>query len=108
MQSMHSAAVAAIDFNIIGLLSEDIIALEAKYHTNFYKIYTKITTNDSKASSTVSKYKEIEMKAFQEVVTHCHYLSISPSCYSFSAMQKIMEDVFRSNNLVMTASTKKT
>ena len=99
IRSIRFAAEANNDFAII--------ASEAKYHSSFYKIYTKPNSNVGKATSSVSKYKEIEIKAFREVVAYCHELTTSTTVVPFSLLQKKMENVFIDNNLSITVSTKK-
>ena len=83
VQLIRFPAEANNDFAMLDLLSNDIIASEAKYHSSCYKIYTKLNSNVGKATSSVSKYKEIEIKAFREVLAYCHELTTSTKVVPF-------------------------
>ena len=64
VRSIRFAAEANNDFAILGLLSKDIIASEAKYHSSCYKIYTKPNSNIGKATSSTKKLK---LKHFEKL-----------------------------------------
>ena len=77
IETIRKAATAADDFSMLGLLSQDLIAAQAKYYVTCYKLYTKVKLFDiAKNEPKKSIYERIELEAFKEVVKNCHDLSI--------------------------------
>ena len=65
-------------FRILGLLSEDLIAREGKYHYRCYVDFTRCNYLEKKevpqSFDDENVYKEFELQPFQEVVKYCHSL----------------------------------
>ena len=90
---------------MLGLLSQDLIAAEAKYQVTCYRLYIKVKLFDTaKNEPNTSIYERIEL----EVVINCHDFSIRYSVVPFTLLQKKMEEIFIKNGIQMTVSTKNT
>ena len=56
VQSIKTAATKINDFQMLGLITDDLIAKEAHYHSSCYKLYTKV--NQDKVNSVTTDQNE--------------------------------------------------
>ena len=111
--AIRTAAERKNNFQILGLLSKDLIAREGKYHYSSYVDFTRCNYTEKEkevpqSSEDEKVYKEFELQAFQEVVKYCHSLITEcPKVTKFHSLTRTMEDVLKNNNVTPKVSTKK-
>ena len=83
VQSKKTAAMKINDFQMVGLITDDLIAKEAHYHSSCYKLYTKVNQDNVNSVTTDQNekvvYKSVELNAFKEVVKECYQLLENPT-----------------------------
>ena len=52
VQSIKTAATKINDFRMLGLITDDLIAKEAQYHSGCYKLYTKVNQDNVNSVTT--------------------------------------------------------
>lgn len=113
VNAIRTAAERKGDFPVLGLLSEDLIAREGKYHNSCYIEYTRGNYKEKELeipqpTDNENQYKQFELEAFQEVVRYCHSLiNESPRIVKFQMLTCMIEDYFKEKNLPIKVSTKK-
>ena len=103
VQSIKAAVTKINDFQMLGLITDDLIATEAHYHSSCYKLDTKVN-QDNVISVTTDQnekaiYKSVEFIAFKEVVKECYQLLENPTVLPYNKSFKTMEKVFEANNI---------
>ena len=87
---------------MLGLITDDLIAKEAHYHSSCYKLCTKINQDNVHSITTDQNekaiYKSAELIAFKEIVKECYQLLENPTVLPYNKLFKTMEKVFESNN----------
>ena len=103
VQSIRTAATKINDFQMLGLITDDLIAKEAHYHSSCYKLYTKVNQDNVNSVTTDQNekvvYKSVELIAFKEVVKECYQLLENPTVLPYNKLFKTMEKVFEANNI---------
>ena len=103
VQSKKTAAMKINDFQMVGLITDDLIAKEAHYHSSCYKLYTKANKDNvnSVAADENEKamYKSVELIALKEIVKECYQLLENPTVHQCNTLFKTMEKVFEANNI---------
>ena len=83
VQSIRTAATKINDFQMLGLITDDLIAKEAHYQSSCYKLYTKVNQDNVDSVTTDQSEKAIcksvELIAFKEVVRECYQLLEHPT-----------------------------
>ena len=83
VQSIKTIATKINDFQMLGLITNNLIAKEALYHSSCYKLYTKVNQDNvnwiTTAQNKKAIYKSIELIAFKEVVKECYQLLENPT-----------------------------
>ena len=103
VQSIKTAATKINDFQMLGLITDDLIAKEAYFHSSCYKLYTKVNQDNvnsvTKDQNEKAICKSVELIAFKEVVKECHQLLENPTVLPYNKLFKTMEKVFEANNI---------
>ena len=101
-QSIKTATMKINDFQILGLITDDLIAKKAHYQSSCYKLCTKINQDNVHSITTDQNekaiYKSVELIAFKEIVKECYQLLENPTVLPYTKLFKTMEKVFESNN----------
>ena len=103
VQAIKTAATKINDFQMLELITDDLIAKEAHYHSSCYKLYTKVNQDNVNSVTTDQNekvvYKSVELIAFKEVVKECYQLLENPTVLPYNKLFKTMEKVFEANNI---------
>ena len=103
VRSIKTAATKINDFQILGLITDDLIAKEAHYRSSCYKLYTHVNQDKANSVTTAQNEKAIcksfELIAFKEVVKKCYQLLQNPTVLPYNKLFKTMEKVFEANNI---------
>ena len=103
VQSKKTAAMKINDFQMVGLITDDLIAKEAHYHSSCYKLHTKANQDNvnSVAADENEKamYKSAELIVLKEIVKECYQLLENPTVHQCNTLFKTMEKVFEANNI---------
>ena len=83
VQSIRTAATKINDFQMLGLITDDLIAKEAHYQSSCYKLYAKVNQDNVDSVTTDQSAKVIckcvELFAFKEVSRECYQLLEHPT-----------------------------
>ena len=107
MQSIKIAATQKNDFTILGILTQDLIAIEGHYHGSCYRKYTRPQKQsiDIDSEQHDSNYYTAELEAFKKVIIHLHELVQSPKLISFTSVRTLMEDSINDLGVEIRSST---
>ena len=90
------------DFQMVGLITDDLIAKEAHYHSSCYKRYTKVNQDNVNSVTTDQNEKgickSVELFVFKEVVKEYQLLE-NLTVLPYNKLFKTMEKVFEANNI---------
>ena len=107
MKSIKIAATQKNDYTILGILTQDLIAIEGHYHGSCYRKYTlpQKQSIDMESEQPESNYKTAELEAFKKVITYLHELVQSPKLISFTRVRSLMEDSIKDFGVEIRSST---
>ena len=109
-RAMHSLKIIATqknDFNILSILTQDLIAIEGHYHKSCYCKYTLSNKNIDRDHQDEYAYKTREQEAFKKIIDYLHELAQSSNLVPFTNISSMMEDTMMDLGVEITSSTKR-
>ena len=109
IESIKIAATQKNDFTILGIITQDLIAIEGHYHGSCYRKYTRLhkPSTDTASEQHESNYKKAELEALKTVILHLHELVQSPKLISFTSVRRLMENSMKDLGVEISSSTSK-
>ena len=102
-QSIKTAATKINDFQMLRLITDDLIAKEAHYNSSCNKLYTNVNQDNVNSVTTDQNQTAIcisvDLIAFKEVVKECYQLLENSTVLPYNKLFKTMEKVFEANNI---------